>query len=67
MVLVEFDLTDWFWSILAGKTGCLPNKLILVSFGRKSGFGCFRLKKLVLDQKNVFWSILTAQNSFGRF
>ena len=33
MVLVNFDQKNWFWLILAGKNGFLPNKLVLVDFG----------------------------------
>ena len=34
MVSVDFDRKKWFWVILAGKTGFLLNKLVLVDFGR---------------------------------
>ena len=32
--LVNFDRKKWFWSILAGKTGVLPSKLVLVGFSQ---------------------------------
>ena len=51
MVLVEFDRKNWFWSILAGKTDFLQNKLVCVNFGRKVGLVDFDWKNWFLTKK----------------
>ena len=48
MVLVAFDRKNWFWVILAGKTGFLLNNLVLVGVGRQKRFW------LILTEKTGF-------------
>ena len=48
MALVDFDRKNRFWSIWAGETDLLQNKLVLVDFGRKKWFW------LILTEKTGF-------------
>ena len=68
LVFVDFgrknwNLTEknWFWSILAGKSGFGQFRLEKLDFDRNNGFW------LMSTEKNWFWSILAEKGGHGRF